>query len=230
MKKFLRITLIITSIFFNSNIINGNTGECIEISEQEIFIPSRLGAIKLYKDNNGFYIIKNDKIYNNQNCFCDKLLRVMSTEQLKKFLGRNKPQLIITTPEELEQINPNNLLKVDDENKEILLNKLLSSGYISVNQMSDGEYTLHAQIRLLGGGIWDWMSEKFKFYLSVTKNIIIGAGTGLVVGGAIGMIGVTITEVPVSSGVCMGAGFGGTIGSVVATARIINNLLQNDRI
>ena len=75
----------------------------------------------------------------------------MSNDQLMNFLGRNKPKIIILTPEEFSQIDPNDFVELTESEEDYLISQLFSSGYISVNQMDDGEYIIHAKIRLLGG-------------------------------------------------------------------------------
>ena len=210
MKNLMQIMLFVGAVFFNVGIANGDSGKRIKLSGREVSIPPRLDGIKLYKDSNGFHIIKNDEIYDVQNCFCDRILRQMSTEQLRGFLGRNKPKLITITPEELEQINPDDLIEVSEEDKEALLSKLLSGGYISVSQMSDGEYALRANMRLLGGGVWDWLDKESAKIFFISG---VGAGIGLVIGGAGGAFLAFVIGAHIIGGACMGAGYGCMAGS-----------------
>ena len=110
MKKYTLQSILFTGLFF-FNLVSTNYDqiEFIEFARNEVFIPERLGHIKLYKDDYGFHIFKDGEIYDIQNCFCDPLLQRMSNEQLVNFLGRNKPKIIILTPEEFSQIDPDDL-------------------------------------------------------------------------------------------------------------------------
>ncbi|MFA6263077.1 MAG: hypothetical protein WC630_01370 [Candidatus Babeliales bacterium] len=154
MKYTLRIPLFVGVLFFNMCFACYSPNEIIEFTQNEVFIPARLGAIKLYKDVNGFHVINNNKICDVQNCFCDPLLRKMSFEQLKKFLCRDKPKMLTLSPDECAHINIDNMIEVTGAEKEQILNQLFSRGYISVNQTDDGEYILRIEHRLLGGGFW----------------------------------------------------------------------------
>jgi hypothetical protein len=146
MMKYMLQSILFSGLFF-LNILNAKHNY-IEFAKNEVFIPEKLGSLKLYKDNDGFHILKNeDEIYDIQNCFCDPILRAMSYEQLVNFLGRNKSKIIILTPEEFDQISQDDIGK--------LISQFFGGGYISVNQMDNGEYILHAKIRLPGGGWWN---------------------------------------------------------------------------
>src|SRR3972149_12274292 len=149
MKKIMLRIILFMGIapFFNFLSANDGSGERIELSGREVFIPYELGDIKLYKDSDGFHVIKDDQVYDVQNCFCDSTLRGITNKQLMAFLGRDKPEIIMVTPEELDQINENDIVEiaaVDDiveitgEEKDRLMGKLFGSGYILVHQMSDG--------------------------------------------------------------------------------------------
>ncbi|KKQ49361.1 MAG: hypothetical protein US69_C0006G0003 [candidate division TM6 bacterium GW2011_GWF2_38_10] len=124
----------------------------IEFTQSEVFIPYNLGDIKLYKDAHGFYILKEGKIHNIAWCFCDQLLQDMSDEELLIFLGRSNFAVIMFTPDEYFQFKQNNFIEIKaDEIASRIISKK-NNGYIKVNQMDNGTYTLHAQLRLLGGG------------------------------------------------------------------------------
>ncbi len=172
MKKYALQLVLFSGLFFFSLVsANYDQAEFIEFASNEVFIPERLGNIKLYKDYDGFHIFKDGEIYDIQNCFCDPLLRKMSDEQLVNFLGRNKPKIIILTPEEFSQIDPEHIVEITEAESEKILSQLFSSGYISVNQMDDGEYIIRAKMRLLGG-------------VEVTAGGAAAAVSGVGIGGA----------------------------------------------
>ena len=81
----LSVTLIFSFLHANKE-----SEEYIEFSDHEVFIPQRLGDLKLYKDYDGFHVVKNNEVYDVQNCFCDLMLRKMTNKQLMSFLGRNR--------------------------------------------------------------------------------------------------------------------------------------------
>lgn len=87
MKKLITQTIFFAGIFLlNLACSNYNCNRCIKFYANEVFIPEKLGKIKLYKDDCGFHIFKEGEIYDIQNCFCDPLLRKMSDDQLANFL------------------------------------------------------------------------------------------------------------------------------------------------
>ena len=77
MNKLMKVILFMLIIFFNATIANIELGECIDLVKKETPIPSQLGDIKLYKDDDGFHIIKGDKIYDVQDL-------VVNNEQSKE--------------------------------------------------------------------------------------------------------------------------------------------------
>ncbi|MFH1254215.1 MAG: hypothetical protein V1646_02165 [bacterium] len=197
MKKLILESMVFTGLFF-FNLIGTNYKpiEKIEFTGREVFIPEKLGNVKLYKDSNGFHIFKDGEIYDVQNCFCDPLLRKMSDDQLVKFLGRDKPKIIFVNLEDL-QINPDDIVEVTDTKKDTLINQLFGGGYIAVNQMNDGEYILRAKIRL-PGGLW-----------GIRVGIIVGAIIGVPLGGGYFGIPGAIGGGVVGGAVGAGVGFVG---------------------
>ncbi len=168
MKKFMLQSILFAGMIV-FNLVNADNDhiEFIEFARNEVSIPERLGNLQLYKDNYGFHVFKDGETYDIPNYFCDPLLLRMSNEQLVNFLGRNKPKIITLTPEEVSQINPNNMVEITDAEKDNLLSLLFGSGYIAINQMDDGEYILRAKIRLLGGGFFGSMAKIFTVGLAV---------------------------------------------------------------
>jgi len=210
MKKIiLRVILFAGIIFSNPLRADSNSSDYIEISGGEVFIPNRLGNIKLYKDSDGFHVIKNDKVYDIQKCFCDPILRKMSNKQLRTFLGRNKPKIAQLRPEQLNKIkkliqtNKDNIVEIKGDEKNRILSKLFGgkNGYISVSQMSDGEYRLCTHGRLRGG--WGWKLVAF-----TVGAVVVLAVVGAVVGGVAG----ALIAGEIGKAACVGAGIGTALG------------------
>jgi hypothetical protein len=184
MKKIVPQTIFFAGIFLiNLACSNYNHNSCIKFYGNEVFIPEKLGKVKLYKDSAGFHIFKDGEIYDIQNCFCDPLLRKMSDEQLFKFLGRNKPKVVMLTQNEIDQIDPNEWVEITGSEKDFFINQLFGGGYISINQMNDGEYILHAKIRLPGGS-WGFVA---KLFTGNVVNVLVADFT-IVALGPVGLI------------------------------------------
>jgi len=211
-------------IFFNSLSANSDARDYIKISGREVFIPKKLGDIKLYKDSNGFHVIKNGKIHDIQKYFCDPMLRKMSDKQLLRFLGRNKPKIVTITPEELDQINNDTIIEITGDEKDTLISKLFgnTSGYISISQMSDGAYKLVANIRLLGGG----KGYDLKVFIVPVIGTILVATTGALVGAASGSLIAIGLEESVLTYASLGSAIGGGIGGITG---VIISYFQNKK-
>ena len=117
-------------------------------------------------------------------------------------------------------------IKLDEREAKELFEALSSShsGYISVNQMSDDEYTLKANIRVLGGGgfgfaIGYW-GVKAIGYGIVAGAIFFSGGTGVAVLGAAGAITAGSAAAIGAAAITAGTGIGGTtyVASVEALA------------
>lgn len=158
------------------------SNEFIEFKENELFIPQKLGRLKLFRDQQGFHILKDGNIYGVQNYFCDPVLRAMDNYQLKSFLGRNKPKIITITPEELEKIKIENVIEVSESEMCKIINQLFSSGYICVNQMDDGEYIIRAKMRLCGGVKEGVVAALKGGAVAATTSAGVGLGSGAAYG------------------------------------------------
>ena len=199
---------------FASGAINAcyDPNEIIELNGSEVFIPKKLGNLKLFRDQQGFHVFKDGNMYDVQNCFCDpadkltKSLFTMSNYQLKKFVGRDRPKIITLTPEEFIRFKNGDFVEIA-ENR---ITKLPGGGYIAVSQTYDGEYILRAEMRLLGG---DWWS-------SIKKTAIVGlVSVGIVGGGvigAVGLVGVVGAIGTIGTGVTVVNGASGAILALIA--------------
>lgn len=110
------------------------------------------------------------------------------------------------------QINPDDTVEVTGNQKDTLINELFGGGYISVNQMNDGEYILRAKIRL-PGGVWG-------LRVGMIAGGVIGAALGGCYGGKPGAVGGGIVGGAAGAGIGfvgekMGEGIGCKIGGAL---------------
>ena len=225
-------------LVFNVAFANGELGECIELSGKEVSIPSQLGDINLYKDNDGFHIInKKGEVFDIKNFFCDPLLQKVSAEQLEMFLGRNKSQLTIMKPEDIKKIDTNSLVEVSADDKKALLYKIFGKGCIFVSQMNDGEYVLRAGVQSLDEESIDLLQNKTlaKIYLISCMNFgsrtYVGCGVGMMCGSIFGASYAAIKgtkERSLLDRALLGAGLGGILGAGVGIGYGVNEFIYNE--
>lgn len=153
-KKLLLIAIVCTSR------IDADT---IQIDKSNFLAPHRLGKIELFHDDEeGFSVVRKNKTYAVQNCFVDKELRGISTEKLEHLLGISREIIIdgqkLTftkiSSEEYKKSAEDDLIPMvlsEDESAEIMA-LLSTTCYLRISQMSDGEYSIRLETRLLGGG------------------------------------------------------------------------------
>jgi len=115
-------------VFTGISVFSLVNAEQIEFAKNEVFIPARLGNLRLCKDDTGFFVIKDGQVYDIQNCFCDPMLQKMSNYQLKKFVGRHNPKMVIMTPEEFAK-------KIGGEERFSIALKTLVEGVIKAVAM-----------------------------------------------------------------------------------------------
>lgn len=229
MKKFISQSIVFSGILLAS--ITCNAMDLIELSGNEVFVPEKLGSIKVLHNNDGFKIIKDKKVHDVQNCFVDKEIRNLSNEQLSYFLG------IIKDVEVNGQLHK--LIKVPAEsiidNNEVILNELnnkeasklaallATTAYLSISKMNDGEYSIHAKTRLLGGGVGGaWLGSTLG-YGAVT---FVGYGSihliALCTGPAYVPVAATLTKmfsIPIHAA-ASAAGVAGGVAAGVATGPV----------
>ncbi len=135
----------------------------IQIDRNNLFVPHALGVIKVSHNNNGFSILKDNEIYRVQNCFVDEVIRNITSKQLNYFLGNVRNVMIsggyielrrVFIHSDIEKIsNLGTFTQLSDEESEDIARQLsCSTNYLTVSQLDDGEYVIHAKQRLNGGG------------------------------------------------------------------------------
>jgi hypothetical protein len=102
----------------------------------DVFAPEKLGAVKLYHGDKGFYVNHDNKIHRIQKCFTEKAFRNATKEQIEEF-GK--------------------------------------AGYFSISKMNDGEFSLKAKGRVIGGGAGGAVVGAY-----IGKAVIYVAGHGAI--------------------------------------------------
>lgn len=144
-----RISSILKVVLFSAFTVSCN-GMTV-LTPNEVYIPHKLGVESVYHDSEGFHVIKDDLIYDIQNCDCDKEVRGMTDENLCNFLGRNNPKVIHMTQEQFKEYCKTAEeipYKIPQDQAE----RIFKTGYLVLDQVGDGIYTLKAKARLNGGG------------------------------------------------------------------------------
>lgn len=110
------------------------------------------------------------------------------------------------------------------------LKAFLKKGYISINQMNDGEFSLKANVRGLGGGpvcgaIAYWATKTFCYGTAVAAASTIVVTTGGAAGAATSLFATTITGSATSGATAVGsliAGYGLGSEAAVATVGVVS--------
>jgi hypothetical protein len=92
------------------------------------------------------------------------------------------------------------------------LKAFLAKGYLALNQMSDGEYTINSKVRALGGG-----PITGAILYSLTKGTCYGVGVAAL-GTSVAAVGTGLAGAAVGAGVAAVASGAGTTSSIVAGA------------
>lgn len=133
----------------------------MHIEPQSVFVPNKLGTLKLSHGKKGFCVHQDDKKHIIQKYFTDPTVRNMTKEQLKRFL---------------------------------------EIGYLSLNQLDNGEFSLKANGRINGGGP------------------VLGAAAYWVTKSLCYAVGLTAVGVTVAAGGAAVVATGGTAAPVLASA------------
>lgn len=170
--------------------------EIVEIKRSELFVPEKLGNVKLFHHDTGFAVLKDGKFHEVKNCFVDKQVRNKSNKELGYFLGTLKDFTVNGKTETFERViikdealcekilaSESNIGLNEEECAEICAD-LQSGSYLMLNEMSDGEYVIHAKPRGLGGGFWGGLTG----YL-IGKTVVHVVGQGVIYGVA-GTVGI----------------------------------------
>jgi hypothetical protein len=180
----------------------------IELKQSEVLIPARLGKISVTHDEEGFHVVKDGVRHDVNPYFVTKGLRDISYLQLEAFLGRKKHLIINGQMVEFTRA-PQEDIEATLEKAEVIGSVALGAevqkelltpgGYISLNQMSDGQYSIKARARVLGGGpggavAGGWLAKFVSEVLCHGTIVAVGAGVSLVLTPAAGTTFVLAAE------------------------------------
>jgi hypothetical protein len=107
------------------------------------------------------------------------------------------------------------------------LKAFLANGYLTINQMEDGEYSLRAKGRIVGGGpilgtVAYWVTKSLCYGTAVAAVGATVVATGGAVGGAVGggafIAGTAVTSTAAATPVATVASGAGLVGAVVTGA------------
>ena len=162
-------TCIISSSLFASMNSVGNSEsriKCVQLPSDTIsYSKAKLGKINLFHSEEfGFFVIRDGKKFQVKPECMDRELIDLSNEDLAFLLGLMSKVVINGQELTLVRMSPEliNKLVAENQNKtqlsqedtEKILSQLPVGSKIRVFQYSDGEYGLHLEQRLLGGGVF----------------------------------------------------------------------------
>lgn len=196
----------IRSLLLVSLLLAGSL-KAVQLEKTDLFVPSRLGDVKVFHNQDGFHVEKDGEIYRVRNCFVDEEIRNISSKKLMQFIGKIKIVEVYGQKVEFERISKKQFKKIAkvESSEEIELDartaeqffsalNFSSIGYIAVNQMNDGEYVLRANIRVLGGGplfgtVVYWGIKTIAYGSVATVVFLTGGSAAAAVGGAAAVSG-----------------------------------------
>ncbi|MCK4651090.1 hypothetical protein KAT08_02845 [Candidatus Babeliales bacterium] len=173
------------------------SAKLVEINKFNVSASRGLGDIALYHGDETFYVKHDGILHTVQNCFVDKAISNISTEELQKVLGNvkeieidgQKVIMVKVSPEKVEKIirhvDTKDISKLEKHKSNRILEKLSESAYIKIEQKSNGEYTLCFNVRLSGGGVWGAIGGAWigKFVSSAVCH-----GAILAIGGVVSIV------------------------------------------
>ena len=166
----------------------------LKLKDSSVHAPQRLGKVSLLHDEDGFYVLQNNKPHKVKNDWVDPILRTATNKRLESFQ---------------------------------------KSGYISVNQLDNGEFSLKANVRGLGGGpvtasMLYWVTKAIGYGVPVALGttaavaaLPVSAGVGVASGATAG----AGAAIKVAGGVVIKGMVGGGIASTGGTAIVANTII-----
>src|SRR5688572_7327949 len=110
MKKLILSIIVTSSLLTSSAMVNtlpevptSNQKKISALKVPCIYSETRLGKIELFHDEDGFHVLSDDQLHDIQNCFVDKQLRNISSSDLRKFLGMDKPDIFLIEAGDLDE-------------------------------------------------------------------------------------------------------------------------------
>lgn len=169
---------------------SSSSTQMIELTKNQVQIPSTLGKITLVHSKDGFFIQKKNQLIPIQNAFIEKKLRNLGNTELQLLLGGESEECYKLSKEEILTLNIKNkdFRIVEGKEAEEIIKKIQhasSPHYIRVKQMSDGNYSLQLCGRLLGGGIAGaqigFWGGKFLTHFAIQSGVALATGVVFII-------------------------------------------------
>lgn len=148
----------------------------VQINSTDYFSPERLGDVQLYHGKKGFTVLKDGHEYHVASYDVDKTVRNMTTEQLEVFLGH----VVCLSQKEVTEMNLVEIEITQDEYDNLV--QRMTSGYLVLGQLSNGDYTITAKTRLLGGGFLGamWGASFGRLLVQMTGKMVIASVSNVI--------------------------------------------------
>lgn len=202
---------------FIALLMSSGLSATIEVKAPNLFIPSALNGLRLFHDERGFFVEKDNKFIPVLNECIDTNLVNVSDEKLELLLGLKakinidgQEQVFIRiSPELAAKLHIEEMIPMSPQESENIASQIPAGSYIKVFQFSDGEYGLHLMPRLNGAGGFGAVCG------ALFGKFIVHAAAGA----ASGLVGLAVTCVagPVA-GAAAGAGVWGVMAPTVEVA------------
>ena len=164
LKKSIVTLLVGCALVSSSNAMTPVSMNSMEINRRDLFVPARLGNVRVFHDGQNFQINHNSKLMTVENAFVDPIVRNITNEQLGYFLGNIRNVEIDGKMETLYRLSEEEVreMRRHSENfRHLNLNadqyrdiqaRLSGHNLIEVSELSDGTLCIHAKMGLNGGG------------------------------------------------------------------------------
>jgi hypothetical protein len=184
------LTLLIAGLFL-FNALNAT----VEIAPSNLLIPASLKGTRLFHEDGNFVIVKDGDAFPVKPEYMDKELRNLPDEVLDFALGLKAKvningeelTLVRISPEVTQELiadmaDKDDSVQLSDKESRKIISQLPVSSYIKVFQYENGEFGLHLQPRLQGGGFWGGLGGYLlgKAVVHVAGQIVIWSAAAAV--------------------------------------------------
>jgi hypothetical protein len=213
--RLFRLILVISFLF-------NNLSSTVDVAPSNLFVPAALENINLVHNGDRFTVVKQGEEFPVKYECMDKELRSLSDEDLVSLLGLHakikidgKELFFMSVSPEVGQrlmAESEEQVSFSEEKLRTIISQLPVSRYIRIFQYSDGEYGLHLETRLPGGGGLGAVVG------CITGKFVVHAIGGVIAGTA--GLGATIVAGPVV-GWAVAAGTWGVLAPTIEAASTV---------